>query len=55
MNQQDLQYLADIYNGLLRVHTCGEDSYILTACMKSLFDFIKEKSEEQKQTANALE
>lgn len=55
MKQEDLQHLADIYNNLLRVHTCGEDSYILTDCMKALFNFIKEKADEEQASKENLE
>lgn len=45
MNDNVMQQLADIYNNLLRVHTCGEDSFIMTDCMRSLFNIIKQMAE----------
>lgn len=45
MNDNIMQQLADIYNNLLRVHTCGEDSFIMTDCMRNLFGVIKQLAE----------
>lgn len=42
--------LVQIYNNLLQVHTCGEDTFIMTDCMRALFQIIKEQlNEEQKE------
>ena len=37
MDKNTLQQLVDVYNNLLRVHTCGEDSFIMTDCMRAFF------------------
>ena len=50
MNKNILQQLADVYNNLLRVHTCGEDSFIMTDCMRTLFSIIKDSAEKEKLT-----
>lgn len=45
MNNENLQSLAEIYNNLLRVHTNGEDSFIMADCMRALFNIIKAAAE----------
>lgn len=46
MNKEELQQLANIYNILLSVHTCGEDTFIMTDCMRALSNFIMTKQKE---------
>ena len=46
MQQQDLQFLAELYNTLLQVHTQGTDSFMMTDCMRALQKFISEKGKE---------
>lgn len=36
-----LQQLITIYNSLLQVHTCGEDSFLITDCMRALRKVIQ--------------
>lgn len=51
MDNSTLQQLVGVYNNLLRIHTCGEDSFIFTDSMRALFNIIKNNagSEKQKQ------
>lgn len=46
MNKEELQQLANIYNTLLSVHTCGEDTFIMTDCMRALSNYIMTKQKE---------
>lgn len=39
-----IQQLVQIYNNLLQVHTCGEDSFLMTDCMRALYQVIKENA-----------
>ena len=48
MNNNTLQQLVAIYNNLLRVHTCGEDSFIFTDSMRALFTVIKNNANNEK-------
>lgn len=45
-NQQDLQFLMELYNTLLQIHTNGTDTFIMTDCMRALKNFITEKGKE---------
>lgn len=46
MDKENLQQLANIYNNLLSVHTNGEDSFVMTDCMRALFQFIQKCAQE---------
>jgi hypothetical protein len=48
MTQQDLQLLADIYNGLLEVRVQGNDTFIMADCMRAFQKFIIDKGNEIK-------
>ena len=45
MDNNTIQQLVNIYNNLLQVHTCGEDSFIMTDSMRALFNVIKNNAE----------
>lgn len=47
--KEQIQQLINIYNTMLQVHTCGEDSFLMTDCMRLFFKTIKELSAEQKE------
>lgn len=47
--KEQVQKLISIYNTLLQVHTCGEDSFLMTDCMRAFCQTIKELSAEQKE------
>lgn len=51
MTQNDLQVLADIYNNLLSISTRGEDTFVMSDCMRALkqFIFTKQKDLETKE------
>ena len=42
----DLNFLAQIYNSLYTVHTCGEDTELMCDCLRALRQYIQ--SEQQK-------
>lgn len=42
-----LQGLSKVYNNLLLVHTCGEDSFLMTDCMRTFYDILTKMVEEQ--------
>jgi hypothetical protein len=44
MTNENLQQLAEIYNNLLRIHTCGEDSFLMTDCMRALYHIINDEA-----------
>lgn len=46
MTYEDIQMLVNIYNTLLIVHTCGEDSFTMTDSMRALYRFIDNKQKE---------
>ena len=54
MTYEDIQMLINIYNTLLSVHTCGEDSFAMTDSMRALYKFIDNKQKEyiEKQKEN---
>ena len=54
MTYEDIQMLVNIYNTLLSVHTCGEDSFTMTDSMRTLYKFIDSKQKEyiEKQKEN---
>lgn len=54
MTYEDIQMLVNIYNTLLSVHTCGEDSFTMTDSMRALYKFIDNKQKEyiEKQKEN---
>ena len=54
MNYEILQQLVGIYNNLLRVHTCGVDSFIMTDCMRALLEIIKNETQQEK-SENSIE
>lgn len=45
ITQEQLQQFANIYNTLLTVHTCGEDSFAMTDCMRAMQKLILQISE----------
>lgn len=45
MDFNTVQALANVYNNLLRVKTSGEDSFIMTDNLRSLFGIIKQQAE----------
>lgn len=45
ISQEQLQQLANIYNALLGVHTCGEDTFTFADCMRALQQMILSISE----------
>ena len=49
MDNNTIQQLVNIYNNLLQVHTCGEDSFIMTDSMRALFNIIKNNAEKNQQ------
>lgn len=44
MNTNEIQKLVNIYNALLSIHTCGEESFIMVDCLHSLRNIIQEQS-----------
>jgi hypothetical protein len=40
MTQDQVSMLTRIYNTLLGVHTCGEDSFMMTDCLRALQQII---------------
>lgn len=46
MTQKDLQFLAEIYNRMLEIHTKGQDTFVMADCMQSLHQFIMAKGKE---------
>lgn len=52
MNYEVLQQLVDIYNNLLKVHTCGVDSFIMTDCMRALLEIIRNETQQEKSENN---
>lgn len=55
MTKEQLKKLTDIYNATLDVHTCGQDSWILSDCQRSLHKLIQELIQEQRQEENKEE
>lgn len=49
MNENNIQQLIKIYNTLLQVHTCGEDSFVYTDCMRALLSIIKNNANEKQE------
>ena len=47
MDNNTLQQLATIYNNLMQVHTCGEDSFMMTDCLRALFSIIKNNANKE--------
>lgn len=47
-----IQNLVNIYNNFLTIHTCGEDSFIYTSCMKELRAIIEQMAQKQKENEN---
>lgn len=47
MNNSIIQQLINVYNNLLRVRTCGEDSFIMTDSMRALLNAIEQMAENE--------
>lgn len=47
MNNQDLQFLADLRQALYTISTSGRDTMIMGRCLESLDQFIIDKEKEQ--------
>lgn len=47
MDNSIIQQLISVYNNLLRVHTCGEDSFIMTDSMRALLNAIEKMAENE--------
>lgn len=41
MDNEIIQNLIKIYNEFLKIHTCGEDSFIYSTCMQNLMTIIQ--------------
>ena len=48
MDNNTLQQLTQVYNTLLLVHTCGEDSFLMTDCMRTFATVLKNNIEKNK-------
>ena len=47
MDNEIIQSLIKIYNEFLKIHTCGEDSFIYATCMQNLMTIIQYIMQEQ--------
>jgi hypothetical protein len=55
MTYEKLETLSRIYNTLLLIKTCGEDTMMMTDCLRAMKGFItKEQSELDILTATAV-
>ena len=55
ITQTQLQQLVNIYNSMLSVHTCGEDSFAMTDAMRALQQTILEVSKQDQKETNVVE
>lgn len=47
ITQIQLQQLVNIYNSMLAIHTAGEDSFLMTDCMREFQKVIMELGSQQ--------
>lgn len=49
MNYEKLETLSRLYNTLLLINTKGEDTILMSDCLRGLYNFITKEKEEIRQ------
>jgi hypothetical protein len=55
MKQEDIMQLTRIYNTLLTVHTCGEDTLVMADCMRAFQQILIDTSKKAESEENTVE
>jgi hypothetical protein len=55
MTQEQLTQLTRIFNTLLNVHTCGEDTLIMSDCVRALQQIIVEENKKNEEENKPVE